>query len=824
MFDLPEEKLEVLQHDGDALVIANPGTGKTLLLSHKYRALIDNDVAPDDILCLTFTTEARDEMKSRILDLVDVSPVHVHTFHSYASRELRGMNVVDEAFLRYIVFRELDERDVYNYGRRYLSGTILDAFSHALTYVKSYGVRPGDIQGILDDLDFADARYDEDQLELLAEQFVNVYEAYEDAKEGMDHNDTLLYALEEQRSAYGYVLVDELQDVNRLEALLALRAGETVVGVGDPKQAIFGFQGGSTQNFDLFDGERFALGENYRSKQEVLDYAKAYYSEHAEASKELDALNSATGMHGEEPVVVDVNRDDRAAVAASRAAQAWEDWEKVAVITRTNDTAGEVVDGLEQRGVPASSDTGEGDASTREEIIRFVKGVLSYDPVTVRKALFTPYVDVDVQRAFTACDDDWSIRTIEASSAVLRDARNASSMGDVAKAVKQYVLPVVLKKDEAAFRTARALHTALPDSYIAASHGVDDVALFLENVSVDSASTNGDGVRVMTAHNAKGTEFDSVIYLPKDTNTYQKRVEAIRDQITRTLFDDENNPALENTRLDFVAMTRAREELHIVSDNAETYQNEHSNMVSDVAVDEELGLFEEDTDDEWLLETIKSYISNLSRVSYSALDTRPVYFLEQRVLNISSSSARMDLGSNVHDAIETLLDGEQPDVDGVVANHVDNAKAMIEDIKDDYPEVYGLESHVEAPLDVVIDEDTDLGFHGYIDAVFTNGNEFLLVDWKTGRSTSTKHRRQLYAYKKAFAYQEDVDLDDVDVALGYTGLQDRVNNDEMRFEFDDKQPTKRQANTLRRRWERLRGWEKHPEKLVEAVKGDSIVL
>jgi DNA helicase-2/ATP-dependent DNA helicase PcrA len=175
------------------------------------------------------------------------------------------------------------------------------------------------------------------------------------------------------------------------------------------------------------------------------------------------------------------------------------------------------------------------------------------------------------------------------------------------------------------------------------------------------------------------------------------------------------------------------------------------------------------------------------------------------------------LGSEVHDAIEAVLSGEEPEVDGTVRDQVENAEEIIEAIREDYPEVYDTELHVESPLDVVVAEDTGLGFHGYIDAVFTNGDNYLLVDWKTSRSTKTKHRRQLYAYKQAFCHQEGVSPDDVRVALAYTGLQDRVDNGEIRYELDDKQPTKRQGNTLRRRWERLREWEEHPEALIESL-------
>src|SRR3989344_4467946 len=86
-----DEKLKILKLDGNVLVTANPGTGKTRLLAMKFVSLVKQGLKPEESLCLTFTNKAKKEMEERILSLleeekikVDVSKLNIHTFHTYA--------------------------------------------------------------------------------------------------------------------------------------------------------------------------------------------------------------------------------------------------------------------------------------------------------------------------------------------------------------------------------------------------------------------------------------------------------------------------------------------------------------------------------------------------------------------------------------------------------------------------------------------------------------------------------------------------------------------------------------------------------------------
>src|SRR3989344_5784971 len=148
-----------------------------------------------------------------------------------------------------------------------------------LRYLKSFGITPDKInlkkvKEFIQDTE----KFDKEQLEKFAEDFLEIYKDYElkKSKKGIDYADMLINFLNlKNHKKFKYVLIDELQDVNTIEADIALKSGENYVAVGDKKQAIFGFQGGSIINFKKFgNSKQFILSENFRSTNEVLDYAR----------------------------------------------------------------------------------------------------------------------------------------------------------------------------------------------------------------------------------------------------------------------------------------------------------------------------------------------------------------------------------------------------------------------------------------------------------------------------------------------------------------------------------------------------------------------
>ena len=132
------------------------------------------------------------------------------------------------------------------------------------------------------------------------EYFVDAYKHYEISKaDSVDYSDMLLtFKSKFQGDKFQYVLVDEIQDMNEIEAEIIEMIFENLFLFGDSKQAIFGFQGGSTKNFQKFSQscKPLLLSTNRRSTQEILDYAKKQFLDRTNQKvlheKELENFNS----------------------------------------------------------------------------------------------------------------------------------------------------------------------------------------------------------------------------------------------------------------------------------------------------------------------------------------------------------------------------------------------------------------------------------------------------------------------------------------------------------------------------------------------------
>ncbi len=250
--------------DGPVLVVAGPGTGKTLTIVRRIAYLLHGGAKPDTVLAVTFTNRAAQEMRERMESLLgpESEGVFVGTFH------LLGLMILREALCDgFVVYSKEEQLNV-------VKGLCKEGASQSRELVDSISR----IKSLL---------------ETPSEEMRHVYEAYEAAlrdKGAMDFDDLILRPielLENPRFVSGYrerfrhIIVDEYQDINaaqyRLLRLLARdRAG--MCGVGDPDQAIYAFRGADVGNFlrfgdDFPNGRTVALKRNYRSTGMILDGA-----------------------------------------------------------------------------------------------------------------------------------------------------------------------------------------------------------------------------------------------------------------------------------------------------------------------------------------------------------------------------------------------------------------------------------------------------------------------------------------------------------------------------------------------------------------------
>ncbi len=278
--------------DGPALVIAGAGSGKTRTLVYRVAYLIDSGVDPSGILLLTFTRKAAQEMIDRAGALIGARSERVcgGTFHSVANLLLRrygrpigldpGFTILDRGDAEDLIALVRTQLGLNEKDKRFpRKGTIADIYSKCANTLRS-----------LEDIVLEEFPHFADHLDDLG-KLLRTYESAKRQRQLLDYDDLLVKLrelLNEHESArtaisqsYCYILVDEYQDTNRLQADLIRKLAAThdnVMVVGDDSQSIYAFRGATFRNImefpALFPGTIiYKLEENYRSTQPILNLA-----------------------------------------------------------------------------------------------------------------------------------------------------------------------------------------------------------------------------------------------------------------------------------------------------------------------------------------------------------------------------------------------------------------------------------------------------------------------------------------------------------------------------------------------------------------------
>ncbi len=290
----PQQLAAATAKDGPALVIAGAGSGKTRTLVYRLAYLIDRGVPPESILLVTFTRKAAQEMLKRASLLIGPRCERVTggTFHAVANTMLRqrgrsvglqpGFTILDRGDAEDLIGLLRGSLGLSEKDKRFpRKTTIADMFSKCRNMLQS-----------LDDVVLHEYTHFWEHIEDLKK----LYHAYEQTKaqrQLVDYDDLLvklrdLLDSEEAGTGtvsarYRYLLVDEYQDTNAIQAELVRRMAAThdnVMVVGDDSQSIYGFRGATFRNImdfpALFPGTTiYKLEENYRSTQAILNLANA---------------------------------------------------------------------------------------------------------------------------------------------------------------------------------------------------------------------------------------------------------------------------------------------------------------------------------------------------------------------------------------------------------------------------------------------------------------------------------------------------------------------------------------------------------------------
>lgn len=390
-----KSQIQAISHmDGPAMVLAGPGSGKTTVITHRIKNLIEKaEVRPENILVVTFTKAAAISMQKRFSTLMNGGKgqlVTFGTFHSVFYKILRKSR-------RYEATEILSERQKTDYIREIIG---------------RYGISSNDIselsQNIINDIgnikgNMLNAQEYEPSC-CKKEDFIKVYNAYnlELKKDGkMDFDDILRECylllcenhtiLEQWRELYKYILIDEFQDINRIQMnIIELLASplNNIFVVGDDDQSIYGFRGARPEIMIEFkdyypEAELIVLNVNYRSTQSIINVAgrviennKTRLDKCAHANNDKDFQPDIRKFRNQVEelkfVVSKIKEYENQGISLS----------EMAILVRNNSQIQEISSFLKNRKIEAESGKHRSNVyngMVAKDILSYVRGALKFD-------------------------------------------------------------------------------------------------------------------------------------------------------------------------------------------------------------------------------------------------------------------------------------------------------------------------------------------------------------------------------------------------------------------------------------------------------------
>lgn len=369
----PAQREAVINYDTPSLIIAGAGSGKTRVLTSRIAYMLEQGINPDNILALTFTKKAANEMRERIETMVGSASrrIQMGTFHSIFARILRE-NAEHIGFTKeFTIYETTDSRNLIKTiikergldDEKYKPNVIHSRISTA----KNSLITPGAYA--------ANAALTGDDRTRQVPEFSNIYIEYcRRCKQNnaMDFDDLLLQTnillrdcqavLAEYQQRFQYILVDEYQDTNYAQYLIIRRLSQLhskVCVVGDDAQSIYSFRGAKIENILSFQRDYptakvFKLEQNYRSTQTIVDAANSVIDHNARRMKKrcfsegdigekIRIFKAYTDREEAETVITDL-RD--------RVREGGDSWADAAILYRTNNQSLVLEDALRRKGIP----------------------------------------------------------------------------------------------------------------------------------------------------------------------------------------------------------------------------------------------------------------------------------------------------------------------------------------------------------------------------------------------------------------------------------------------------------------------------------------
>ena len=578
-------QIQAIQHNkGPCMVIAGPGSGKTTVLTHRVRYLIDRcGVKPSDILVITFTKAAAEQMKFKFKGLSEgrSSAVTFGTFHAVFFTILKAAyNYSARCIITPQVQHEFVKDQIHRLELEY------DDEKEAVDGVLSEISR---VKGEAVNIDEYESRC------IPPQSFRIIYMAYDDMlvrKHLIDFDDMivqcreLLMQREDYRRAwqnkYKYILIDEFQDINKAQFdVVRILADEyrNLFVVGDDDQSIYGFRGSAPQimlDFNKYysDAVRIDMCINYRSTGNIVFASRAVAEENEHRYyKDITTYNS----QGDTVSVYEFNslNDEKAFLVSEirRLIDTGIAADDIAVLSRTNVIGNMYMSRLESDGIPCCDYSVVQDIyehwiskdiltyirialGSRERIdfLRIINKPLRY----ISRSYITQPADINALKRGYEGNEQMSkqVEKLVSDISMIRSMSPFAAVNYIRKGVgydeyiRNYIYEHKADKEELYKVLDELAHRA--SQYMSLSQWLDGIAEYIRQCDKDRQNNTADGVHMLTMHGSKGLEYKIVLVMDVCEGIIPYNKAVLDEQIE------------EERRLFYVAMTRAKEKLYLL--------------------------------------------------------------------------------------------------------------------------------------------------------------------------------------------------------------------------------------------------------------------
>ena len=608
--ELNERQREaVLYNDGPLLIIAGAGAGKTKTLTTKIAYLIEKkNVAPENILAITFTNKAAKEMKDRLFKTIGQTAkyLQVSTFHSFGLKLLR------------------ENYDALGYDKNFVIMDSDDSLTVVKKIIKDIGYDPkiynprairNKISSCKNEMTSPEAyeRYAASDFEKVVQEVYAKYEKKLQRNNSVDFDDLLLLPIElfkknpdilnKYQDLYQYILIDEYQDTNEAQYILTKMLSaknRKITCVGDDSQSIYSFRGANYKNIlnfekDYKDAKTILLEQNYRSTSNILDAANQVIKNNK--MRKDKNLWTSRGIGEKIKYYRAYNERDEAQYVIRKIKELTNrnvEYKDIAVLYRTNAQSRVLEEEMLKENLPYRV-IGSFYFYSRKEI----KDLIAYlrlihnskDNVSLLRVINTPKRGIGLKTIenLTIQADAMGVSIYEAISSgkelefknLIEKLKEMSKDLTLTELIDKVLDASGMKKEledektlEAEVRLENLEEFKSITKTFEEREGLISLEDFLLEISlisdVEEYKDDPNRISLMTVHSVKGLEFDHVFVVGMEEGIFP-HINSLMD----------NSELEEERRLCYVAITRAKDDLHLVNARRRTlFGKEQINPVS----------------------------------------------------------------------------------------------------------------------------------------------------------------------------------------------------------------------------------------------------